>query len=345
MGSKWSHEEIEFLKNNYLNMTYKELSNHLNRSKSAIDLKINRLGLKKSKYTYNHSYFKIIDTPEKAYWLGFIAADGCVSVNERTNSGELCIKLKGSDGPHLQKFNKSINGNIDVSYGTQICNMNNKQYCFSQIRLYSIEMVQDLISHGIIPNKTHHLLFPDIKTEYISHFIRGYFDGDGCITQSNHKNGKSYIKCDFTGIDNSFFTKLRSILYENNIKSYFCFSENKATRLVIGGLKNVDIFLKYIYKDATIYLDRKYERKNELYRDLNIEQRLLRQIEKSGSFILSEKENGKAEMLIRVEGCEQNYSHTQSVETEPSNKEEYNVSKSSRPLTDNAEGEKVRRTC
>ena len=103
--------------------------------------------------------------------------------------------------------------------------------------------------------------------------------------------------------------------------------------------------VKYIYKDATVYLDRKYERKNELYKGLNIEQRLLRQIEKSGSFILSEKENGKAEMLIRVEGCEQNYSHTQSVETEPSNKEEYNVSKSSRPLTDNAEGEKVRRTC
>lgn len=102
ISTKWSEEEIRFLKNNYKEMTYQELADKLHRTKSAVDLKINRLGLKKSKYTYNSNYFNVIDTPEKAYWLGFIAADGCVSINSKTNSGELTIKLQISDNDHLK---------------------------------------------------------------------------------------------------------------------------------------------------------------------------------------------------------------------------------------------------
>ena len=71
----------------------------------------------------------------------------------------------------------------------------------------------------------------------------------------------------------------------------------------MAGLQNPDVFLHYIYDDATIYLDRKYLKKEELYKCLNIEQRLLRQSEKTGFINLSEKENGNPETEIRVEGC------------------------------------------
>ena len=94
MSKQWTEEEISFLKDNYKSMTYRQLSEHLDRSKLAIDLKINRLGLKKGKYTYDHDYFECIDTSDKAYWLGFIYADGGIFVNERLNSCELSIKLQ-----------------------------------------------------------------------------------------------------------------------------------------------------------------------------------------------------------------------------------------------------------
>lgn len=301
MSLKWSQEEISFLKENYKKKTYAQLSKEMNRSKNAISLKINQLGLKKSKYTYNHTYFKNIDTPNKAYWLGFIAADGNVSVNPETNSGEIKIILQAKDGNHLQKFNKSLNGNVEIKYGKRQCNLNGKIYSFSQIRLYSIEMANDLISYGIIPNKTFNLKFPSLNTSLIPHFIRGYFDGDGCITRNKRKNAIYDIKCDFTSADLNFLAELRKNLYENDIKSYFCICQNNIPKLVIGGMHNVDKFLNYIYKDATLYLDRKYNRKNELYKSLNIEQRLLRQ-SKRADFLLSEKETGEAEMPIRVEG-------------------------------------------
>ena len=65
-----------------------KLSKKLSKTKSAIDLKINRLGLKKSNYNYDYSFFNEINSELKAYWLGFIAADGCVSVNENTRDIE-----------------------------------------------------------------------------------------------------------------------------------------------------------------------------------------------------------------------------------------------------------------
>ena len=123
----WADEEIEYLKSNYQTKTYKELSKELhNRTKAAIDLKINKLGLHKSKYNYDHDFFEVIDSEEKAYWLGFFYADGCVSINKETNSGECCIKLYKGDYRHLQKFNKSLNGNIPVLFETSICTYNNK---------------------------------------------------------------------------------------------------------------------------------------------------------------------------------------------------------------------------
>ena len=104
MSKQWTNDEINFLKDNYKTMTYKQLSQHLNRTKAAIDLKINRLELKKEKYTYNHNYFENIDTKEKAYWLGFIYADG--NVNKAGST--LRINLQGKDHLHLAKFNKHI---------------------------------------------------------------------------------------------------------------------------------------------------------------------------------------------------------------------------------------------
>ncbi len=302
MSKKWTNDEINFLKENYKTMTYKELADNLNRSKSAVDLKINRLGLKKDKYTYNHNYFENINTPEKAYWLGFIYADGGVYINSKTNSCELSIKLQASDHGHLRKFNRALNGNVDVSFHTRQCNLNGKMYDTCQIRFYSEKIVRDLMRYGVIPNKTMTIRFPAIKEELYSDFIRGYFDGDGCICENKKKKGRSSIVANFTCGSIRFLEDLRAILYNNGIYSYITTWKDKAPKLVIGGMKNTHHFLYYIYKNKSEYLERKYKKAIYLYEHLDIEQRLLRHSE-MGGFFISEKENGNPETEIRVEGC------------------------------------------
>lgn len=301
MSKQWTNEEIIFLKENYKTMTYKQLSEKLDRTKAAIDLKINRLGLKKDKYTYNHDYFENIDNSQKAYWLGFIYADGGVFVNPKTNSCELSIKLQASDHNHLRKFNQALGGNVDVSFDTRQCNLNNKMYDSCQIRFYSSKLVRDLGRYGIIPNKTLSIRFPNIDTSLYADFIRGYFDGDGCIYENKKKNGPSSIAANFTCGSIEFLEDLRSILYENGIYSYIVTWKDKTSKLIIGGMKNTHHFLYYIYNNKSEYLERKYKKTIDLYRHLDIEQRLLRHSE-MGGFFISEKENGNPEMEIRVEG-------------------------------------------
>lgn len=301
MSKQWTNDEINFLKENYKTMTYKQLSEKLDRSKAAIDLKINRLGLKKDKYIYNHDYFENVDTPQKAYWLGFIYADGGVSINEKTNSCELSIKLQALDCDHLKKFNKALDGNVGITFDSRKCNLNNKIYDCCQIRLYSSKLVHDLEKYGVIPNKTLTIRFPDIDKELYADFIRGYFDGDGCVYENKKKKGQSSIAVNFTCGSVEFLKDIRSILYENGICSYITTWKNKAPKLIIGGMKNTHHFLYYIYKDKSEFLERKYKKTIYLYKHLDIEQRLLRYSEMSGSFI-SEKENGNPETEIRVEG-------------------------------------------
>ena len=281
-NSKWTIEEIEYLKNNYQTKTYKELSKELNgRTKTAIDLKINKLGLHKNKYNYNHDFFENIDTEEKAYWLGFFYADGCVSINKITNSGECCIKLYKGDYRHLQKFNKSLNGNIPLSFDTAICSFNNKPQESCSIRCYSIKMANDLISHGCIPNKTFYITVPNIDKSLMNHFIRGFFDGDGCICTASKK--RKTLGINFCSASEDFLIGLRKHLYSIGINSYIVDEKNTSTyRLYIKGIKNVDNMWNYMFDNATIFLDRKFEKKQKLYKEYELAQRLLRQSEMVG---------------------------------------------------------------
>ena len=258
---KWTDEEIEYLKNNYKDKTYKEMTKDLNRSKAAIDIKINRLGLVKSNYNYDYSFFNVIDTEEKAYWLGFISADGNVWINEETQSCEVCIKLQASDFEHLKKFNKTIHGNLQVTFDERICSFTGKPHKCCNIRLYCKEMAYDLIKHNVIPNKS--LVIKYLNTlpkELERHYIRGYFDGNGCLSIS--KVNENNFRCDFTSGSKDYTLGLKKALKNEGFDSYMVKSKyGNCYRLNInGGKKGCLKFLDYMYKDSTIYLDRKFNR-------------------------------------------------------------------------------------
>lgn len=257
---RWTSDEYEFIRT-HKDMPVKEIAKALNRSESAVHLKFSRNGIKKSPYNCNYSYFKTIDSEDKAYWLGFIYSDGWISITSEANSGVVGIQLQRRDDEHLKKFNKSINGNYKISYGKKKCSISNSEeefpYCL--IKIYSIDMVNDLISHGVNNHKSYEIKMPSIDECLIRYFIRGFFDGDGCVRiRTDKKTGRRYPSCDITCHERNMLDEIRSILYSNGITSYI-YPDKTKYRLYISGCNSNYKFLEYIYGDAKIYLDRKYE--------------------------------------------------------------------------------------
>lgn len=126
-------------------------------------------------YELNERFFERLDTPEKAYWAGFILADGSVN---KTGAGNLVLRveLAVQDRAHLRELGLSLgyNGPIkdDPSKG---------KYGSSYISICSAPLVRDLAQWGVVPNKTHICSLPEVCSALRSPLLRGYFDGDGCF--------------------------------------------------------------------------------------------------------------------------------------------------------------------
>lgn len=143
------------------------------------------------KYTFNEHYFDAIDNEYKAYWLGFLMADG---YNHESKSC-IAIRLQLEDKEILEKFKNELNytGHIYEFHRITAVNKLNRSYC--ELNLCSPIFSESLSKLGCIQGKTYLLQFPDLRTDLIQHFIRGYFDGDGCLSITSRKDRTSNSKC------------------------------------------------------------------------------------------------------------------------------------------------------
>lgn len=191
-------------------------------------------------YKVNHNFFSIIDTEEKAYWLGFIMADGCVYNNL------LIIALKKTEINHLKKLLNNLDSNHKVYIReTRVI-----------VQISSPQIVADLAKYGVIPKKSL-VLEPEINMipdNLIHHFWRGVIDGDGTV--AIRTDGPPYIHiCGTTYMCYGF--KEWCLQYCNS-RANVLPTENIFRYAIVG--KNSKIIISKLYKDATVYLDRKYEK-------------------------------------------------------------------------------------
>ena len=199
-------------------------------------------------YKYNKQFFNKIDTEEKAYWAGFIAADG----NVRKDFLKMRIELNIQDYHHLEKFKQAIQGENPIREsirpGNHSCyiDVNCKEFCLA---------LNDL---GITPKKslTLNINMNKVPKELRRHFIRGYFDGDGSINWFIRTGGK-YKEWEISFISSEIF--LNQILEELN-KTRTLFSCGNNYRFMFKGKSDISQILHYMFDDATVYLDRKYEK-------------------------------------------------------------------------------------
>ena len=202
-------------------------------------------------YKYNKQFFNKIDTEEKAYWAGFIAADG----NIRKDFLKMRIELNIQDYCHLEKFKKSIEGENPIKESIRPKNhscyidVNCKEFCLALNNL------------GITPKKslTLKIEFDLIPKELRSHFIRGYFDGDGSINKYS-REGKNYNEWEISFTSSKDF--LNQILKELNKKRNL-YSCGNNFRICFKARQDIEDIINYLYKDATIYMDRKMEKAKE----------------------------------------------------------------------------------
>ena len=203
------------------------------------------------KYECDHNYFEKIDTEEKAYWLGFLYADGYVRLLKR-NSGQIKLKLNTKDKDHIILFKECIKSTNPVINKIDKFTKNGKEYTSfnSTISIYSKKMVDDLISHGCFNNKTFKIRIPDLQSLMLNHFIRGYFDGDGCIYKvKSRPNSYSISICSNHNfaIDMLNFINIGYILKKDNY-----------SLLLINKISEIKKFRELIYNNSNIFLQRKY---------------------------------------------------------------------------------------
>lgn len=207
----------------------------------------------------NESYFETIDTESKAYWLGFLFADGCVrkihDKNGRSKGGSVELTLKAADKYHIQNFLDDISSNAPIS--DKEVTLNGNKYLAVRTVVSSIKMVTDLIKQGCVENKSLVLVPPsNIPDELVHHFVRGYFDGDGCVAFYPQRYGYRYSVLGTKEI-------LQYIIEQADIKDFSAirdFEHKKCFELIIQSKAGVEKFHNYIYSDKTIYLERKYQK-------------------------------------------------------------------------------------
>lgn len=207
------------------------------------------------KYNVDDKYFEYINNEEKAYWLGFLYADGYVRLKEG-RSGELRLKLKKDDRKHIELFAKSINSTHPIKNMTSKVIVDNVEYISecSTFSVYNTKMVNDLIRHGCINNKTFKIKFPELKNDLIRHFMRGYFDGDGCVNLYN----KNKLRISITSGSYNFIKSYMNILKKLNWKQQKLTQQDNAFTIHSGNKHDIGVIFNFFYKNSSIYLNRKF---------------------------------------------------------------------------------------
>ncbi|MHA2279384.1 MAG: LAGLIDADG family homing endonuclease [Promethearchaeota archaeon] len=204
---------------------------------------VKKFGLKRRRfgsYNVDDSFFECIDTEKKAYWLGFVAADGCVM--NRPGKRILTVCLASKDRNHLEQFRRDIQCEKEV----HVRKDGNVQF-----DVCSDKLVADLIRYGVHPRKSKTLKAPELREDLVRHWIRGYFDGDGCVSIDKKGNTRG----EFFGTRDV----IEFVVEHLPSKSSACERAYKGGwDCGFGGNGVAKKVADFLYEGASVFLDRKH---------------------------------------------------------------------------------------
>lgn len=246
-------EKILELYNKGLNIT--EIAEELGCDRTNIHHRLKRLGIKynrdysKTRRTrvnrlaVDEDYFEFIDTEAKAYFLGIMYSDGSVTKNY------LYLKLKDEDV--VQLFKQELKTEAPIK-------RIEKPWEAYLLQISCQKLCQHLINQGCVPNKTRVIQVPKLREDLYRHFIRGFFDGDGCL----YLHDKIYCcRLNLTSASKQFLEQVRPIITAKAITNGGLNKEKQydVWHLSYSGRQVVQI-LDWLYKDSHFYMKRKHDK-------------------------------------------------------------------------------------
>jgi hypothetical protein len=266
-------EKIDLVTLYLSGISIKELSKKYERAESSVRDLIKRRGIilrplteVNRRFEIHENFFDVIDTDEKAYFLGFLYADG----NVKTNKNMVVLALKKSDGEILERLNKLIH--VDKPLFSWVSKKDDNREDIVGIRICNKNITEKLIQHGCFPNKTFTLTFPQwLEKRLYNSFIRGYFDGDGYIgvirDSRKDKNGVNYEKYyhKFTLTGNEVFLKSVALVLKVEIDINSSFEVRHKSRnngivsMTVKGSKQIKKLYDFLYLNTNLFLHRKHE--------------------------------------------------------------------------------------
>lgn len=244
-----------------INKTQSEIAKQFNLSQSYIHgiikkHKINfggRFRFNKTILKVDVNYFDIIDSNKKAYWLGYLSADGHINkINTKCTLTSIDLEI-------IQKFKDDIKSEHKISENFNLDKRTKKTYKHYTIQITNKNFVLNLNKHGITQFKSDVFNVPKMDEKYLSYFFAGMFDGDGCVGE--RKNNKPRISL--------ISTKEVLLFLQKYLMDKLNISKTKLQRVTINK-NNVWkislygdslLFLNWIYSDNNFnYLNRKHEK-------------------------------------------------------------------------------------
>lgn len=216
--------------------------------------------------TKNQDFFKTW-THDMAYVLGFFAADGCMM---HTKRGTHYISFEVTDLEIVVAIKEILGSQNKV----EARNRPSHKKIIYRIQIGSKTMYYDLISLGFTDRKSLKMKFPYIPENYLPDFIRGYFDGDGCVHfgkywRKDRKEWKLQLSMRFTSGSLIFlealWNRLRPILEGGHI-----FKKERGYDLIFGQHDSVALFQFMYNNGSALFLRRKYKKFQFAFKELNL---------------------------------------------------------------------------
>lgn len=199
-------------------------------------------------YTVNEKFFSDW-SPEMAYVLGFIYADGNMSRDAYK------IRIDSKDIQILEDIRVAMDSTHPVF------KQKNKNGYWYELMVSNKALYGDLRKLGVFPNKSLTMRLPEIPSEYMKDFIRGYFDGDGCIYEVKRKRPTPGLEIDFATGSKDFAIKIINVLNENVHVSIRLTNPRKNYYRIRGWNQASEAIFDYMYSEnPTLYLKRKYDK-------------------------------------------------------------------------------------